>query len=293
MVQDAVACIAAGKCTVITMTHFYASWVLLVLVGLLIVIIFMISFFTPAFAFLGAKMRKEDLFMSFDAVNRVSFEKAKRLKSGLAHAKGYGDVELVAGSALRERRSGILLFLRPMEVAYSIPPEFLRILAALKAAKFRINHFGDYKEIIDAHDMDELKRVKKRIEDDPRIKASDRTQMIGVMDKRIEELAQKTEEEKSIFLVPNSKTIPIPTLRNYFPFTVNPQLFEAQKEAEIVKARQMIGGVTSQMVLWIIMLLVGAAIAFVIIMKLVKNPDCPTMQCICESGPGILRNLTG
>jgi len=273
---NALECVAAGKCAIVTNLHYYGTFGLLIGFGLLLVVLIMFIMWTPALTFLKAKLNREKLFIQLDGTNAATFKRATSKESGLVNIKGIGNVQLEENSHMFEKKSGLFMFLWRKEIATTIPIEFLEILKSLKKRGVKIRNEKEYKLAIAEMDTELLQTLleNENLEEKER--------------KAIEELLKRAEKEK---LVVNKKTIPIPDLKNMFPYTINPLLFETQKEAEVQKHNALTGRMEFKHVMMFAIIIIVAVLAFVIVFKFLKTPDCPAVQVACEAAKGGVKTI--
>ena len=130
-VEDAIGCLAAGDCIVMTKMAFYASIGLYILGGLAIAALVGIAFFTPAMTFLKAKIRKATI------TYMVNRSQGGRFfigwpEQGILNLKNVGPVLMTENSHTIEHKSGLPLFITFGEFAATLPLKWVYVLNKLR-----------------------------------------------------------------------------------------------------------------------------------------------------------------
>lgn len=278
MALDAGACLAAGECIVMTKGVYQVFVGLAVLSGLLLLIIILVSFMTPAMIFLKAKFKKASLIYVVNRGQVGQFMIATGKYQGIADVKGTGPYIITENSHTVEKKSKLSFYFAFGEFGATLPLQFAHIVQYLRDTG---------KKVTNIDDLAELSGMKFN----PETKAWD----------KIPE-GELTEEEKikikelKVEIAPY-KTIRIHDLAYMFPFNITPALIESKTQHMIGLKMQFFNKMNMQYVMMFIMILMGTTLAAVIAFKFIKSGDVSTTETrtiierVVQASP--IQNLTG
>ncbi len=278
MVLDAGACIEAGKCVVLTKTILNTLFGFSILAGILLLVLLLVSFFTPALIFLKAKFKKGSLIYSIDRGQQGQFLIAGHKYQGIADVSKVGPFIITENSHTIEKKSKTSLYFAFGEFAATLPLQYAKVVQYLRETGNKITNINDLADLIGIqYDNDQKKWIKL-----PEDKLSEDQK------ERIKDIEVKIEPYKTIMLH---------DLAYMFPFNITPALVESRTQHMIGLKMHMFNKLNMQYVIMFIMILMGATLAAVIAFKFIKSGDPSITETrtiierVVESVP--IGNLTG
>ena len=255
MVLDAASCIATGKCVVITKGALYSFYGSYVIAALLLLILILVAFFTPAIIFLKAKFKKgASLIYSVNRGQMGQFLIATGKHQGIADVKKVGPFIITENSHTIESKSKTPFYFAFGEFASTLPLEYAKIIQHLRESGEKITNIEDLAELIGMKFDEEQKKWVKPAEGEMSEKAKERRKD---MDLKIEPY----------------KTIKLHELAYMFPFNITPALMESRTQHMIGLKMSMFNKLNIQYVIMFIMILMGTTLAAVIAFKFIKTGD--------------------
>lgn len=118
---------------------------------MMFLVLVLILFMTPAGVFLGAKLKKSPVMAVFTRSGQLSFMHGKNAEGGVAEVKKIGVYSLTEESSLKEKKSGVPIYLAPAEFASTMPPNFADMIQQLKKQGLKFKNSDEL-----------LKEIKKR-----------------------------------------------------------------------------------------------------------------------------------
>ncbi len=279
MAIDASLCLAAGDCLVITNTQYYIFISIFVIAGLLLVMLLLVGFFTPALVFLKAKFKKASLVYSVNRGQIGKFLIASNKFQGIAECNGVGPYIITENSNTLESKSKTPFYFAFGEFAATLPLEFAQIIQYLRDKDKKVSNITDLAEMAGMK-FNETKKSWEKIPED----------------KLTEEQKQKIEDIE--IAIQPYKTINLSNLAYMFPFNITPALMESKTQHMIGLKMSMFNKMNMQYVLMFIMILMGVTLASVIAFKFLKSGDVQAAvgtttiieRIVTTSG---VQNLTG
>lgn len=274
---DAQACLALGECLVITNNQYYIFIAIFIVAGLLLLILFLTAFMTPALIFLKAKLTKADIIYSVNRGQGGRFLIAQTKFQGIADVKGVGPFIISENSHTVEKKSKMQMYFAFGEFAATLPIEFAQVVQYLRDTKHKINHIEDLADIIGMK-FDIVKKTWDKIPED-----------------KLTEDQKKKIDELEVEITPY-KTIKIHEMANMFPFNITPALVESKTQHMIALKMSMFNKMTPQLVMMFIMILMGSTLAAVIAFKFLQSGDVSSAPTIIErvvQTVPVVGNLTG
>ena len=271
------ACLAAGKCLVITNTQYYIFIAIFIIAALLLTILLLVGFLTPALIFLKAKFKKASLVYSVNRGQIGKFLIASNKFQGIADVKGVGPYIITENSHTLEEKSKTQLFFAFGEYAATLPLEFAKIVQYLRDTGKKVTNISDLAGMIGMEFNDQTKA------------------WVEIPTENLTEEQKKTIEELEVTIDPY-KTIKLHDLANMFPFNITPALMESKTQHMIGLKMSMFNKMNMQYVLMFIMILMGATLAAVIAFKFLKSGDTSGVvetRTIIERVVQTSGNLTG
>ncbi len=251
---DITACLAEGKCLVITNTQYYIFISIFVIAALLLVVILLVGFFTPSLIFLKAKFKKASLVYSVNRGQMGKFLIASNKFQGIADVKGVGPYIITENSQTFESKSKTPFYFAFGEFAATLPLEFARIVQYLRDTGKKITNIDDLAELAGMK-FDDKRKVWEKIPQE-----------------KLTEEQKKKIEDINIAITPY-KTIGVHELAYMFPFNITPALMESKTQHMIGLKMSMFNKMNMQYVLMFIMILMGVTLAAVIAFKFLKSGD--------------------
>ena len=249
---DSATCLAAGECLVITNTQYYIFISIFVIAALLLVILLLVGFFTPALIFLKAKFKKASLVYSVTRGQIGKFLVASNKFQGIADCKGVGPYIITENSNTLESKSKTPLFFAFGEFAATLPLEFAQIVQYLRDTGKRVSNISDLAEMAGLKFNEDKKSWVKIEKPTPE------------QQKRIDDIKVAIEPYK---------TINLSNLAYMFPFNITPALMESKTQHMIGLKMSMFNKMNMQYVLMFIMILMGVTLAAVIAFKFLQSGD--------------------
>lgn len=114
---------------------------------------------------------------------------------------------------------------------------------------------------------------------------------IGELKKHFQEKEEKLLAERDEIEIKPFETFKLHDLANMFPFNITPALIESKIAHAIAAKQRMFNSLTPQMAFLVIALLVGAAIAGIILWKFM-GADQQEVRVIVEGGGGMVKAIT-
>ena len=254
MAIDSETCLAAGECLVITNTQYYIFIAIFVIAALLLVMLLLVGFFTPALIFLKAKFKKASLVYSVDRGHVGKFLVASNKFQGIADCKGVGPYIITENSNTLESKSKTPFFFAFGEFAATLPLEFAQIVQYLRDTGKRVSNISDLAEMAGLK-FNETSKAWEKIPED----------------KLTEEQKKKIDDIK--VAIEPYKTINLSNLAYMFPFNITPALMESKTQHMIGLKMSMFNKMNMQYVLMFIMVLMGVTLAAVIAFKFLQSGD--------------------
>ncbi len=251
---DASACLDAGECLVITNTQYYIFISIFVIAALLLVIILLVGFFTPALIFLKAKFQKASLVYSVNRGQVGKFLVASNKFQGIADCKGVGPYIITENSNTLESKSKTPFYFAFGEFAATLPLEFAQIVQYLRDEGKKVSNISDLAAMA-GMEFDATDKAWKKIPDG-----------------KLTEEQKKKIEDLEVAIQPY-KTINLSNLAYMFPFNITPALMESKTQHMIGLKMSMFNKMNMQYVLMFIMILMGVTLAAVIAFKFLKSGD--------------------
>ena len=252
MATDLVACLASGDCVVITKTVLNVLYGLGILAGILLLIVMLVSFFTPAIIFLKAKFKKGSLIYCINRGQQGQFLIATHKHQGIADVKGVGPFIISENSHTIEKKSKTAFFFAFGEFSATLPLEYAHIIQYLKDNEDKITNIDDLAGLIGMKFDEKNKKWYKP----------------GKLSKE----AQVRVKEMNMLIKPY-KTIKLHDLAYMFPFNITPALIESRTQHLIGLKQAMFNKMTPQLVMMFIMIMMGATLAAVIAFKFLQSGD--------------------
>lgn len=129
---DATACLNAGKCIALTKTAFYIMIGIYSFAGILLVMLFIIAFFTPGIVFLKAKLKKSPLIYIVNRGQKGRFFVGKQKTEGIVDIDRVGPIIISENSHTIEHKSGTPLFFAFGEFAGSLPLKWIYVINKMR-----------------------------------------------------------------------------------------------------------------------------------------------------------------
>lgn len=280
MALDTVACLAAGKCAVLTKGVLNTLFAFSALAGILLTVLIMVGFMTPALVFLKAKFNKKSLIYMVNRGQQGHFVLANNKFQGIADVKGIGPLIITEGSHTIETRSKIPFYFCFGEFASTLPLTFAKVVNYLKTSGKKINNIDDLAQLV-GMEFDDEKKGWKQIEIDAK------------------DIVKKTALESEKALVNSYETIKLHDMAYMFPFNITPALMESRTQHLIGLKMKMFNTMTPQLVMMFIMIMMGATLSAVIAFKFLQSPDqaavgatTTIIERVVQNAP-LVGNLTG
>ncbi|MCH8003903.1 MAG: hypothetical protein IH934_04715 [Nanoarchaeota archaeon] len=258
MPLDAVACLAAGKCAVLTKGVLNTLMGFSIFAAILLVILILMGFMTPALIFLKAKFKRgSSLVYVVNRGQQGQFFIANSKHQGIADVKGEGPYIITENSHTIEKKSKLPFYFAFGEFASTLPLEFIALVQKLKETdeKFStIDDLGKYARM----KFNEDKKVWEKVNEDK-------------MTEKQKELIKITE-----VAIKPYKTLKLHDMANMFPYNITPALIESKTQHLIGLKMHMFNKLNMQYVIMFIMILMGATLAAVIAFKFLKTGDVVT-----------------
>ncbi|KKK68795.1 hypothetical protein LCGC14_2940450, partial [marine sediment metagenome] len=132
MALDIQACLAADKCLVITNTQYYIFIAIFFIAAILLLIVLMVGFLTPAIIFLKAKLVKGSLIYSVNRGQMGRFLIASNKFQGIADVPKVGPFIITENSHTIEHKSKTPFYFAFGEFAATLPLDFVMIVQKLR-----------------------------------------------------------------------------------------------------------------------------------------------------------------
>lgn len=248
MVVDGQACLKAAECIIITNTQYYIFISIFIIAGLLLAMLMLVGFMTPAMIFLKAKIKKLSLIYSVNRGQVGKFLIASGKFQGIADVKGVGPFIITENSHTIEQKTKIPFYFAFGEFAATLPLTYASLIQGLRDRGEKVVNIDDLAEL-SGMEFDDKKKVWK---------GKDKSQ------KQIDYL---TEEIKPY------KTIKLHEMAFMFPFNITPALVESKIQHMIGLKQAMFNKMTPQFVMMFIMIMMGATLAAVIAFKFLQSGD--------------------
>ncbi len=276
MALDAAACLAQGECLVITNNQWLAFIGMFIVLGILLLILFLTAFMTPALIFLKAKMKKADIIYSVNRGQSGKFLIATNKSQGIAEVKGVGPFIISENSHTIEAKSKLTLYLAFGEFGSTLPLEFAKVIQKLREMNRKVNNVDDLAHIIGLKFDNEKKT------------------WVQIPEKELTDQQKKDRDEVEVKIDPY-KTIKVHEMAYMFPFNITPALIESKIQHMLALKMSMFNKITPQFVIMFIMVMMGATLAAVIAFKFLNADPSGTTTIIeraVQTVP-IVQNLTG
>ncbi len=254
MALDIQSCLAAGDCLVITNNQYYAFIGSFAAAALFLVIIFLITFFTPAMIFLKAKFKKADIIYSVNRGQQGRFLISTNKFQGIADVKGVGPFIISENSHTIEKKSKMSMYFAFGEFAATLPLEYATIIQRLRESKYKIDNIDDFAGLIGMKFNNQTKAWDK------------------VEDNQLTDKQKETRNEVKVMIKPY-KTINLHQMAYMFPFNITPALIESKTQHMLALKMSMFNKMTPQLVMMFIMIMMGVTLAAVIAFKFLQSGD--------------------
>jgi len=252
MALDAGACLASGECIVMTKTIYSVFVGFAIMAAILLLILLLVGFFTPALIFLKAKLKKASLIYEVNRGQSGRFIVATGKFQGIIDVKGVGPFIITENSHTIEKKSKIPFYFAFGEFAATLPLEYAQLVQNLKGKDYKITNIEDLAEYA-GMEFDKVNKIWKKSEN---------------LTEGRKELIKDLETKITPF-----KTIKIHDLAYMFPFNITPALIESKTQHMIGLKMSMFNKLNMQYVMMFIMILMGATLAAVIAFKFMKSGD--------------------
>ena len=256
-IENVAACISSGECIVLTKGVLNILYGFSIFAGILLLVLMLVAFFTPAIIFLKAKFKKGSLIYSINRGQQGQFLIATHKHEGIADVKGVGPFIITENSHTIEKRSKTPFYFAFGEFSSTLPLEYASIVNYLRETDNKITNINDLADLIGMKFDEEEKKWYKPAPDKLSEKAKERIKKIDVMIKPY-------------------KTIKTHDLAYMFPFNITPALIESRTQHLIGLKQAMFNKMTPQLVMMFIMILMGSTLAAVIAFKFLKTGDVAT-----------------
>ncbi len=278
-IQNVAACLDAGQCLVLTKGVFQAFVAFGILAAIFLIILVLLSLFTPAIIFLKAKFGKAGLIYVVNRGQQGQFMIASSKHQGIADVKKVGPFIITENSHTVEQKSKLPFYFAFGEFAATLPLQFANVVQYLRDTGTKVTNIDDLAEVVGMKFNDITKSWDKIPEH-------------KITDERLQRI-----REIDVMIKPY-KTIRIHDLAYMFPFNITPALIESKTQHMIGLKMSMFNKLTIQYVIMFIMVLMGATLAAVIAFKFLKTGDTTGVvetrtiieRIVTTSGVG---NLTG
>jgi len=249
---DTVACLAAGNCVVMTKTVYQTFIGMAVLGAIFMLVLVLISMFTPALVFLKAKFTKASLIFSVNRGQQGQFLIAKNKHQGIMDVKKVGPFIITENSHILETKSKLPFYFAFGEFAATVPLEFAKIIQYLKDKTKKMVNIEDLGALV-GMEFDDVDKAWKT--------------------KQFPTAKDKDDNEITEVLITPYKTIKLHDMAYMFPFNITPALIESKTQHMIGIKMKMFNSMNMQFVMMFIMILMGATLAAVIAFKFLKTGD--------------------
>lgn len=132
-----ISCLDAGACKVLSNTSYYVAIGTFIFCGILLVLIFLISFMTPGMVFLKAKITKNPVLYIVNRGQGGRFKVTKQKSEGVLDVAKVGPFIISENSHTREQKSGMPLFFAFGEFAGTLPLKWVYTVNKLKEQQSR------------------------------------------------------------------------------------------------------------------------------------------------------------
>ena len=235
-----------------------------VLAAILLLVLILVGFMTPAMIFLKAKFKKASLIYEVNRAQQGRFLIANTKHQGIADAKGVGPYLISDGSHTIEAKSKLTFYFGFGEFGATLPLKYAYIIQKLRESGYKITNVDDLGKLIGLEFDDTRKAWVQKKEED------------------MSDDEKKTMLDLQVAIQP-FETIKIHDLAFMFPFNITPALMESKTQHMIGLKMGMFNKMNMQYVLMFIMILMGVTLAAVIAFKFIKSGDTTEITRIIET----------
>ncbi len=253
---DGNACLTAGKCLIITNNQYYIFIAIFYIAAILILILVLVGFMTPAIVFLKAKFTRGSLIYTVNRGQMGQFLIAKTKFQGIADVPKVGPFIITENSHTIELKSKTPFYFAFGEFAATLPLEYATIVEQLREKGTKITNIEDLAKLVGL-EFDDTKKTWKA------------TKEGALKDKDGYALSEQ---------ITPYKTIQLHNLAYMFPFNITPALVESKIQHMIGLKQAMFNKLTPQTVIMFVMVLMGAALAAMIVSKFVMTGDASVIE---------------
>jgi hypothetical protein len=258
--------------------EFYIMIGIMVFTILMTILLGFILKWTPAWTFFKARLKKVPIARVLSRFGSSKFTLAKNPWRGTADLDDKsckGSIELTPNTGITDVKSGVKVFDLFSEFASTIPPEYSIIVQELREKGLKIESWTDYEFYVKlSHPVHGQKLIDAA-------KTEDKKTKLRAFQKKLQEL--------DIEIKP-FKTYKLSNLAHMFPFNVRPEYIQAKVIYAVTeKIKSM--GLNKDRMIAIGVFIILAAIGVMIIVKFVKEPNCPACQCLLEGAAGTIQTI--
>lgn len=255
-----------------TLLAYIGGWIAFIILG--IFLLWLINT-TPVMVFKKASwLRRPVLNIDFRDGGSV-FRVGNQEVPGSATVKGIGTFQLVEGSGVRERRSGVALYHVFAEAATTVPKSYPAVLDELRNLGVPITKFEDYKNFLTVlNSVEEQNKLKKNV-------SPKNWQAFEVILNRI-----KTESLQ----VKPFRSYKMHELTTMFPFNLNPSYIEAYAQAKLnayIKKHKANMDLIIYGAVGVLILIIACVVAY----KFLKSDPQTAVSVVCQF-PDAAMNVT-
>lgn len=262
MAVNAIQCLNAGQCVAMKVWQYYTAIGVFGFAGMLLVLLFLLKFWTPAFIFLKAKMKKSPIFLMVNRAQQGRFRIGKVEHEGLANIPKAGMVIMSENSHIIERQSHIPMFISHGEFAPTVTLDYAYVVQQLRESGVKMDNWDDVDRVVRGWigKLDE-NALRAQLEDGT-IKEDEFKQKMDF----------KAKLEKMNVLIRPYKTMRIHDLAYMFPFNITPAMIESQTQYKLAMKQQYWNKwLNLQTAVIIIVVLMGIALVGFIAWKLFQG----------------------
>lgn len=253
-IENVAECISTGQCVVMSKQIYIVFISIGALAAILLLMLILVAFMTPALIFLKAKFVKGSLIYEFGRSQIGRFLIAKVKHQGVADVKNVGAYIITENSHTIESRSKTPIYLAFGEFGATLPLEYAAIVQSLREQGEKVTNVTDLAGLIGMQ-FNEVTKVWEQVQED---------KLTAEQKQRIKNLTAE---------ITPKKTIHVCNLAYMFPFNITPALIESKTQHLLGIKMGMFNKMNMQYVLMFIMILMGATLAAVIAFKFLKTGD--------------------
>lgn len=282
-------CLNAGACVAVKTWQFYAFMGIFGLCGLLFVAIFLLRFWTPAFVFLKAKMKRSPIILLVNRSQQGRFVVGKVEGEGLCSVKKVGKIILSENSHIIEKVSHVPLFVSHGEFAPTMTLDYAYVIMRLREQGVKLDNWDDIDNIVRGWVEKFSKENLKRLRVAGKINEVE-------FAKRVE---QRHKFENFRAVIRPYKSIRFHDLAYMFPFNITPAMIESHTQYKLAMKQQFWNKwLNLQTAVIIIVVLMGIALVGFIAWKLFtgQGDSTQTIRIVTDAiqagGVESVQNLT-